>query len=122
MIGKGSRAALNFSLLEQLVDFEEDIVHPPVNYAVNCARMVFSHQLASANYFLESYKDILSSAQAFWGIPNTGQKEINMLNPQRQLNYLHHATIHKDYKIHNYPALNPAKSTCELLLFLLPCA
>ncbi len=92
MTNTGSRAALNFSLLEQLVGCEEDYIHPPVNYAVNCARMVFSHQLASVNYIFESYKDILSSTQAFWGVPTFGQKEINMLNPQRQLRYLHHAT------------------------------
>ena len=92
MIGKGSKAAMNFSLLEHLVDFEENHVHPPVNYAANCARMVFSPYLAGVDYFLESYKDLLGSTQAFWGLPNTGQKEINMLNPQRQLKYLHHAT------------------------------
>ena len=92
MIGKGSKAAMNFSLLEHLVDFEENHVHPPVNYVANCARMVFSPYLAGVDYFLESYKDLLGSTQAFWGLPNTGQKEINMLNPQRQLKYLHHAT------------------------------
>ena len=93
MIGKGTRAAMNFGLLEHLVDYEENLVHPPVNYAVNCARMFFSPYLTGVNYILESYKDCLSSTQAFWGIPNTGQKEINMFNPQRQLNYLHHATM-----------------------------
>ncbi|NNK93408.1 MAG: alpha/beta hydrolase [Desulfobacterales bacterium] len=89
---KGTMGALKFDLLEQIVDFEEAFVHPSVNLATNYARFALAHPLVLADCALENYKTFLGLSQALLGMPLAGQKEINMVNPQRQLDYLHNAT------------------------------
>lgn len=93
---KGTMGALKFDLLEQIVDFEEAFVHPSVNLATNYARFALAHPLVLADCALENYKTFLGLTQALLGIPLAGQKEINMVNPQRQLDYLHNATQNID--------------------------
>lgn len=89
---KGTMGAVKFDILEKIVDLEERYVHPPVNSAASYVRASMSDHLALADYFVEFYKGMLGSIQAFWGWPILGQKEINMLNPQRLLNYVEQAT------------------------------
>ena len=89
---KGTMGALNFDLLERIVDFEETFIHPSVNLATNYARLALAHPLALADYTLENYKLFLGLTQTLLGVPIVGQKEINMVNPQRQLDYLHNTT------------------------------
>ncbi len=89
---KGTIGALNFNLLEKIVDFEEAFIHPSVNLATNYTRFALANQLALIDYTLENYKMFLGLTQTLLGVPIVGQKEINMVNPQRQLDYLHNAT------------------------------
>ena len=89
---KGTMGALNFNVLERIVDFEETFIHPSVNLAANYARLALAQPLAVADYTLENYKLFLGLTQTLLGVPVVGQKEINMVNPQRQLDYLHNAT------------------------------
>ena len=89
---KGKVGALKFNYLEQIVELEEAFVHPSVNFAANCTRFALAHPLALVNYTLENYKIFLGFTQTMLGMPRVGHEEINMVNPQRQLDYLHHAT------------------------------
>ena len=89
---EGSMAALKFSVLEQTIDFEENFVHPPVNHATHCIQSCWGNYLELADAMFETYKAISGVAQAFCGVPATDPKLINLINPKRQLDYLHHAT------------------------------
>lgn len=89
---KGTMAAMNFDILEQIVETEEKFIHPVVNYAACCARLALAHPLFWADYSLENQKIFLGLTQTLFDMPISGHKEINMMNPLRQLDFLHHAT------------------------------
>ncbi|MFW2368497.1 MAG: hypothetical protein ACN4GW_18940 [Desulforhopalus sp.] len=89
---KGTAGALKFSFLEQVVEFEETFVHPLVNYAAYGTQFALAHPLGLVDYTFEYYKMYLGLTQTLLGIPVVGQKEINMFNPMRQLDFFHHAT------------------------------
>jgi pimeloyl-ACP methyl ester carboxylesterase len=91
-IVKGTMGAVKFNVLEKIVEFEEACIHPFVNYGTNCAQLALAHPLSCADSVFENYKMLLGLTQTFLGMPVSGQKEINMLNPQRQLDFLRHAT------------------------------
>lgn len=89
---KGIMGALKFSFLEQIIEFEEACVHPLVNYAAYGTRYALADSLVLVDYTLENYKKYLGLTQTLFGIPIAGQKQINMMNPLRQLDFLYHAT------------------------------
>ena len=91
---KGAMGALKFDFLEKVVEFEETFIHNSVNLATNYTRFSLAHPLALVDYTLENYKMFLGLTQTLLGLPIVGQKEINMVNPQRQLDYLHYTTQH----------------------------
>jgi pimeloyl-ACP methyl ester carboxylesterase len=89
---KGTMGALKFNLLEQIVDFEENFVHPAVNFAASCTQSALAQPLVLMDCTFENYKAFVDLTQTLFDMPVSSQKEINLFNPLRQLEFLNHAT------------------------------
>jgi pimeloyl-ACP methyl ester carboxylesterase len=92
---KGTVGSIGCKTLETMVGLEENLVHPMINAAANVTRFMGAYPLEAANFFLDMTKYTIAVPQLFLGIGNPlFVNAVNMVNPKRQLDYLHHATQH----------------------------
>jgi pimeloyl-ACP methyl ester carboxylesterase len=90
---KGILGAVAHTSLETIVGIEENVLHPVVNMATNMTKFWLAHVLETENFVYDMAKDTIAISQLLLGVPMPlSTATINLLNPKRQLDYLHHAT------------------------------
>ena len=89
---KGEIGAIKFNFLETMVEFEETFLHPLINDTTRFIQFALAPSLFWADYSLESMKTSIVMTQTLLGLPKIGNNELNMFNPQRNIDFLHHAT------------------------------